>query len=331
MTGSAVNIPPRFVPANPRVPLAHQAAELLQEQKQSWTRLAEGYASLNSVQTKDLHCDGFSARLQFNPGRMVSTAAKVDPQSIKARQCFLCVDHLPAEQKGILLGEKEFLLLCNPAPIFDGHFTISHILHKPQAIEESIGDFLELARSLGPDFTVFYNGPRCGASAPDHLHFQASPAGGIPVEIDGVDPSRRVEEALRGDVTISSLRHYGRTVFLLEGGEKESMEAALHALVAGMKRTLSTEEEPLLNLLASFNGSIWRLFLFPRSKHRPESYFFEDERKILVSPAAVDIGGLVITPREEDFIRLNAPGVEAIFREVSIDSRTSAAIIQTIR
>ena len=147
-------------------PLAGIAISLLQEQKSKWQLLADAYRSLDSVKVREIHCDGFSTLLQFNPKRIVSTSANVDEKSVHERKCFLCPQNLPDEQKGVLYREG-FLVLCNPAPIFPYHFTISTVQHTPQEIGKFVGTFLSLAKELSPEFTVFYNGPRCGASAPD--------------------------------------------------------------------------------------------------------------------------------------------------------------------
>ena len=84
--------------------------------------------------------DGFKIKIQFNEGRIYSTSAKVDVDSVKNRSCFLCENNLPEEQKGIKLLEN-YLLLCNPYPVFPEHFTIVTVNHKPQEISSSFSDF----------------------------------------------------------------------------------------------------------------------------------------------------------------------------------------------
>ena len=187
----------------------------LKNKNQSGGILADAYESLDSVKVREIHCDGFSTLLQFNPKRIVSTSANVDDKSVRERKCFLCLENLPEEQKGVLYRD-EFLILCNPAPIFPRHFTISTVRHTPQEIGKFIGTLLSLAKELSPEFTVFYNGPRCGASAPDHMHFQASPSWSIPVERDAEDVQRRVLRKKEGAVSFLTLRKYGRQVLLLE-------------------------------------------------------------------------------------------------------------------
>ena len=298
--------------------LSALALQLLEQQKQTWKALATGYASLEKVQIREVPCKGFSAWLQWNPARIVSTGAKVDAKSIEARPCFLCVENLPNDQRGILYDE-EFLVLCNPAPIFKQHYTISNLAHVPQSIEPFIHTFLQLARDLSPDFTVFYNGPRCGASAPDHMHFQASPSGAIPVEREAMDPKRRVSLGRKGKVSKHSLRNYGRRVVVLESKDQSLLETTFLNLVKTWMHELGTLEEPMMNALCSYTGGLWRLIVFPRRKHRPEVYFRAGDKQILISPAAVDIGGLIVTPREKDFRSVDAKIVEAIFEEVSVD------------
>ena len=166
---------------------------LLEHQKSTWRLLADAYESLDSARVRDISCGGFSASLQFNPKRIISTGASVDEESVRSRKCFLCPDNLPDEQEGVLFRD-DFLVLCNPAPIFSRHFTISAVQHTPQEIGKFIGTLLSLSKELSPEFTLFYNGPRCGASAPDHMHFQASPSRSIPVERDA---ERQAKEDLR--------------------------------------------------------------------------------------------------------------------------------------
>ena len=290
---------------------------LLEEQKNSWPQLSKGYEGLQSVRVRDLVCDGFSVRLQFNPARIVSSDAKVDARSIKERKCFLCIENLPAEQKGIVYREK-FLVLCNPAPIFERHYTVSCVTHIPQELAHSIGTLLLLAKDLSPDFAVFYNGPKCGASAPDHLHFQASPAGTIPVEIDSRMSDRRSLLKKGGSVSYWTLRNYGREVLLVESNDPKELESALTGILKTLKTILSVTDEPMVNVICTYDENLWRVIIFPRRKHRPDVYFLEGEAKVLVSPASVDIGGLVVTPMEKDFLGIAPLLIEDIFREVSI-------------
>jgi hypothetical protein len=177
---------------------------------------------------------------------------------------------------------------------------------------------LDLARDLSPRLTVFYNGPKCGASAPDHMHFQANPTGLIPVEMAARENMHRFFHRSLESVDILTLHNFGRQVIVLESPQREDLALVLSKLLDSLRRTVGSNEEPMLNLLCSFAEEAWRVILFPRSKHRPDAFFKEGAEKILVSPAAVDIGGLIVTPLEKDFSALTAPLVESIFQEVSL-------------
>jgi len=153
---------------------------LCEHQKASWELASKNYKLLSSVESKRYYFGSYKIETQHNPKRIKSSAAKTDKESIEKRKCFLCRENLPEEQKGILL-HNEYLILCNPYPIFDYHFTISKLVHTPQLIKSNLIDMLAISKVLS-DFTVFYNGPDCGASAPDHFHFQACTKGAMPVE-----------------------------------------------------------------------------------------------------------------------------------------------------
>jgi Domain of unknown function (DUF4922) len=309
--------------------LAALSVRLLEQQKQTWPQLTRGYESLSGVRVREIVCDGFAVRVQFNPGRLVSSSAKVDQQSIAARKCFLCTENLPAEQQGILYG-RDTLMLCNPAPIFNEHFTIADIRHLPQSLKERIPLFLALAQDLSPHFTVFYNGPKCGASAPDHMHFQASPTKLMPIETDVEAADRRLIFKQRGAVTILTATGLGRGVLIMESANQNELAHLFAASMDAMQRMSGGEEEPKLNVLCSFQHGAWRIVIFPRTKHRPDVFFEEGERQILISPASVDIGGLIITPREHDFQRVDAALVQNIYREVSVSQEFIETIAEKI-
>jgi hypothetical protein len=285
---------------------------LYADQEKSWLHLQQGIAALSEVRYRTLQCDGYMVRLQFNPRRFQSTSAQVDAISIKRRKCFLCMENLPEEQKGVLYGD-EFLLLCNPAPIFHHHGTIVHIHHIPQVIEDSLPDFLNLSKDLGPKYTLFYNGPLCGASAPDHLHFQVSPAGMIPVEQE-IGDTKRSEQILSTDgVKLSTLKKYGRPILIIEAAERASLHKMFLRWTSAIRKVLVVADEPLLNVICSYSNNGWRCILIPRKKHRPDVYFKNGEAQIMVSPASVDMGGLVVIPREEDYDKITAGVIQDIF------------------
>jgi hypothetical protein len=209
------------------------------------------------------------------------------------------------------------MILCNPRPIFSQHFTLAAIKHIPQEFESSIGVILDLAKDLSPDFIVFHNGPKCGASAPDHLHLQISPRLAIPVERDAVDVRRRKKVYYKNHVAVFTLTNYGRAVVVVESTDQQQIIEFMHKLIDEWKKILLLSGEPMMNVLCSYQQELWRFIIFPRRKHRPDIYFKEGPERLLISPAAADIGGLIVTPLENDFLRIDAKLIEEIFAEVS--------------
>ena len=288
----------------------------MEQQKLHWPQLTEGNAALELVRIREIICSNYYISVQFNPNRIRSTGADLDAKTIQERKCFLCLEHLPEPQKGILYCD-EFLLLCNPVPIFARHFTFSSIHHIPQELESSLSILLNLTRDLSPDFTVFYNGPKSGASAPDHLHFQVSPRRAIPIECDAVDMRRRKRLYYKDHVAGCALMNYGRTALIVESTDKLRLLEFLKNILEAWKKVLGSTEEPKTNILCSYQEDLWRLIILPRRKHRPDIYFLEGNDRVLISPAAVDLGGLVVTPLEKDFLRADAKLIESIFAEVT--------------
>ena len=291
-------------------------SELFAQQQSTWQQMAEGYASLEFIRIREIICNGCTVKVQFNPKRIISTGADVDPAIINKRKCFLCLENLPEAQQGIQYRD-DFLILCNPVPIFPRHFTISSIRHIPQDFKFSVDTMLDIARDISPDYSIFYNGPECGASAPDHLHFQATPRRAIPVEWDAVDVRRRKRFYYKNHVAGFTLINYGRSVIIIESSVKQQLLAFLQIMFDEWKKLLRFTKEPMMNVLCSYQENIWRLIIFPRHKHRPDIYFKEGNNRMVISPAAVDMGGLIVTPLEKDFLNIDAKLIEDIFVEVS--------------
>jgi len=294
--------------------------ELLSEQKKSWQDLRVGYESLENVRERDLSCGRFSIRLQYNPRRIKSSLAAVGEGKIDERRCFLCLGRLPESQKGILY-RNEYLILCNPMPVFPSHFIVSHLDHRLQAIAGQIDLFLRLIADFGFDWRVLYNGPKCGASAPDHLHFHVGPSGQMPLEKE-IHWKNRAPLMKRGGVHLYRLGGLGREVILLEGDDPMAVEGVLKEFLNGLKQVLLIDEEPMVNIAGFQKEGKWRLLIFPRRKHRPEVFFKEGDDRVVISPGVIDMGGLLITPVEKDFKRLDRVEVESIYREVSLDEKT---------
>ena len=299
--------------------LGDAAKELLAEQIIEWDLLASGNKSLKSIKVKKFEFEGFDIKVQFNPGRMVSTAAKVDPKSIKERKCFLCPQNLPPAQKGILYQEK-YIVLCNPFPIFPEHFTIPGLEHKPQVIKGAFPALLDISKDLSKYYTVFYNGPKCGASAPDHFHFQAGDKNFMPIDGEYENLKSKFGQTVYagGDITITAIDDTLRKMISFESADKAALAAALDKFYDKYKEIAAVEAEPMLNILAFYGEKGWRILFLLREKHRPSHYFREGEDQILLSPASVDLGGVCITPLEKDFNKITKENLIEIFSEVFI-------------
>ncbi|MBM4338212.1 MAG: GNAT family N-acetyltransferase [Deltaproteobacteria bacterium] len=298
--------------------LSKLCLDLLSEQKKRWHDLQKGYELLKQIQERTLSCSGFSIRLQYNPGRMKSSTAEVSQEKINGRPCFLCLDHLPESQKGILYRD-DCLILCNPMPVFHSHFTISHLDHRLQAIDEHIRTFLQLMGDLGPGWMVLYNGPGCGASAPDHLHFQVAFSGQMPIEEEIMEKKRRLFVKQVEGVLLYRIRDLGRELILLEGEESVTVESVLKKYLNTLQKVLKIDMEPMINIAGFYEGTKFHLLIFPRQKHRPDAFFKEGEDRMVISPGVIDMGGLLITPMERDFKRLDQSAVESIYKEVSLE------------
>jgi hypothetical protein len=298
---------------------AGKAHALLAQQKRSWDTLRNGYAGLASVETKVFEIDGFTCRVQFNPSRITSSSAKVDEKSIRERKCFLCPANLPEAQRG-LKYDNDYIILCNPVPIFFEHFTIPHVQHIPQEIRSSFPALLKLSKDFSERYTVFYNGPKCGASAPDHLHFQAGEKGFMPIEgeyesvITGVGEKIADVDGLLGFAVGDFLRRF----ISFESDDALLLQKAFDVFSAIAQDLAGSDEEPMMNILSSYQDGEWRVIIFPRAKHRPSFFFEEGENRMVISPAAVDFGGVVITPVEKDFERITQEHLIQMFNEISV-------------
>ena len=295
--------------------LQQRANSLFEDQKSSWQLLGANWDLLGEAQIKDFDFNGYTLRVQCNPKRIVSSAAKVDSESVRNRSCFLCEKNRPPEEKNVWFG-NDYEILCNPFPIFNEHFTIAKADHTPQVIEPEFGRFLELSRAL-PDLVLFYNAPNCGASAPDHMHFQAGNRGFMPIEEDVSSLKARYGEVLldHSGLRVTAVADRLRRFYLIESGSKAQLEE-FGAGIFRFLRELQDGEEPMINLLSYYREG-WQLMLFPRHIHRPWQYFEQGEKNILLSPASVDMGGVLITPLEKDFLKITREDIEDIFAQVT--------------
>lgn len=296
-------------------------------QKRDWPGLRAGIEA--RVETRRIETARGQVALQHNPQRIVSTGANVDPASIAKRPCFLCPDNMPAEEKALsYLGR--YALLCNPFPILPAHLVIASFAHEAQSIAGRLIDMLSLAADLGDEFAVIYNGPECGASAPDHMHFQAGKGARLPLLAEADHWPRR-ELAIEKGLGVFALLDYRVNLLLADGQDRESLAEWFEGMMLALGEITGTgDREPLINLLTKFDGQRWRLFVFVRERHRPRRFFAEGGERLNVSPAAIDMAGLLVTPAGDDFHRLTAAEVSEVFGEVTLDGEKFARLCERL-
>lgn len=297
------------------------------EQLAEWPLAKQNYEALNKVKIKDFDLGGSVVRVQFNPERMRSSAAKVDAKSIQERKCFLCPANLPPEQRGVPFG-RNYQILVNPFPIFPLHLTIPDMDHVDQLILGRFGDMLELAQKLD-DFVVFYNGPKCGASAPDHFHFQAGNKGFLPLEKE-VLTARRKLVASKDDLLVFTLPGYHRNVIVIESAKRNEIESLFNNIYTALD-VKEGEKEPMLNIVTWFENGKWIICIFPREVHRPSCYFAEGAENILLSPASVDLSGVCVLPLEKDFEKITADDIKTVFGEICVSNEKLNEILNNIQ
>lgn len=300
---------------------------LFTDQLASWELAGNNYAALSRVKTKELDVNGTHYKVQFNPARIVSSAAKVDTKSIQERKCFLCPEHLPNVQRGLPFKEN-YQILVNPFPIFPKHLTIPALQHTAQRIKDRFGDMLDLA-TCAEEYVVFYNGPHCGASAPDHAHFQAGSKGFLPIEQEWKN-KKAGKIVTHKSATLSYLNDAPRATLILEATHREDAIALFNTVYDAMELKPG-EDEPMMNILAWMENDRWIVCIFPRAQHRPSCYAAEGDANILISPASVDMGGVFITPLENDFEKLTATDIASILKEVCLDTNEFRKLRQRIK
>ena len=308
---------------------ASKLTRFLNLQLENWEEARNRYAQLKDVQTRELQCEDMMLTIQFNPARITSTGAKIDSRSIAERPCFLCEKNRP-EQQMINTLDDRFDLLVNPYPILKEHFTVPLNKHKPQSI---LNNYYGLHRILDkhPEVMAFYNGPKCGASAPDHMHFQAGTSGILPLQKDWQLLSRNLEPVAEIDDNnfIAPLTEYLCPAFVIKSTSEENGVTLFRCLYKSLPMK-KDDTEPMMNIIAWKDGASTICIVIPRSKHRPDCYNKEDEEKILISPGALDMSGMFITPREEDFKKLTSDTALHILRECSISESTMAQVVEKL-
>lgn len=296
-------------------------------QLEVWTDARHRFRDLKHVETRQF---SDQLKLQWNPARIVSTGAKIDKKTLGERPCFLCDKNRPKEQMSKQIDEK-FHLLVNPFPILPVHFTIPARKHQPQLIYKNYGEMHRFI-SLHSDLMVFYNGPKCGASAPDHLHFQAGTNGILPLQTNWQRLSRNLTDiiSLNDEEKISVVRDFIVPAFVIISKSAESDETLFRRLYKAMPQR-GDETEPMMNIISWRKGEEFISVVIPREKHRPEAYFAEGDAQFVVSPGALDMSGLIITPREEDFRKLTEEKALSLLQECGVSEEKMNAIIAKLK
>ena len=296
-------------------------------QMEKWADARHRFRDLKHVETHQL---SDQLKVQWNPARIVSTGAKIDKKTLGDRPCFLCDKNRPKEQISKQIDER-FLLLVNPFPILPVHFTIPARKHQPQSIYKNYGEMHRFL-SLHSELMVFYNGPKCGASAPDHLHFQAGTSGILPLQANWQRLSRNLTDiiSLNDDEKIALIHDFVVPAFVIISKSEDSDEALFQRLYKSMP-VRGDETEPMMNIIAWRKGDEYISVVIPREKHRPEAYFAEGDAQIMVSPGALDMSGLIITPREEDFRKLTEESATAILQECGVSTDKMNSIVTKLK
>ena len=305
-------------------------------QLEKWEAARQRYHDLRGAKTRELAVGTYSIQVQWNPARMVSTGAKMDQKTIAERPCFLCEKNRPKEQiKKEVDGQYE--LLVNPFPILQQHFTIPSLRHQPQRILESYGEIHKLLEEF-PEMMVFYNGPQCGASAPDHAHFQAGTSGLLPLQTSWqrLSRNRTTLVSLNDDEDISMIDEYPCTALLIRSrsqyGDEQLFRRLYEALEGvGSQNSGDSGVEPMMNIVAWRCDDDFLSVVFPRTKHRPDCYYKSGGEQFVISPGALDMAGLIITPRQEDYERLTPEIALGILDEITLKGEALQQLIDALK
>lgn len=296
--------------------LRQQLCRMTTRQLEAWDLAHRNYAELKKIRSKRLEFDGFSMVVQFNPERTRSTTAPVE--KAMTRPCFLCGKNRPGEQESILW--KDYEILLNPYPIFDRHLTIPHQNHILQHLAGHLTDMVILSETLA-GFVVAFNGSRSGASAPDHFHFQAVTKGSVPVEREIPQWKNRETLFQRVETSVWSAEGSLRRTIVVESPRPEECIAAAEDVFSCLSGIAPEEGEAQVNALAWVEAGVYRMVFFPRTAHRPAEYYADGKEQFLFSPGAVDMAGVIITVREEDFERASPDLLSGMFAQLVPDAR----------
>ena len=288
------------------------------------------YRDLQQVETRELVTDTITLQVQWNPARIGSTGAKIDAKSIAERPCFLCAKNRPQEQMHRVIDGK-YELLVNPFPILPIHFTLPTVKHQPQRILPMFGEMLKLAAS-NTAITLLYNGPHCGASAPDHAHLQAVSSGILPLQQAWQRLSRNLVEVVKDeeDNGIWQVADYPAAAFVIRSYQKNVGERLFRRIYDALPPA-EDQTEPMMNIIMWQSDGALLSVVLPRRKHRPACYTATGDAQYIISPGAVDMGGLIITPREQDFRRVTPELILDIYRELSLTPEQMQEVVERVK
>lgn len=311
--------------------MKHNIQYFFDEQLKIWNFARENYRRLEHLKIKTVAVNGCEYKIQHNPHRQLSTEAKVNQKSIESRECFLCEKNRFSEQMKIVFN-KNYSILVNPYPIFSKHFTIATNEHLAQSILDKIGDMLDLTKTMG-DCVVFYNGPKCGASASYHAHFQAVSKGFLPLQ------NQWKNHTMETPITNLSVIRCPFPAFVVSSEDKKESEAifkeiylqlSLFKNAQNIANDLGKVLEPMMNILAWRENGKYVIIVIPRAKHRPNCYFDRGDDNISISPASVDLGGVFIVPLQKDFEKLTVKNIKNILNEVCLSENDFQQIIEKL-
>lgn len=301
--------------------------DFIRDQLSDWQQAADNYGALQTVRVKNIDVDGMHVLAQFNPARIISSSAKIDRKSLEDRKCFLCEANRPSAQRSMLWRDR-YSVLVNPFPIFPKHLTIVERSHCPQSVTGRMDDMISLAHELA-GYTVFYNGPRCGASAPDHMHFQAGNSDFLTLE-ENLQKTSLTEIAESTGAKLMMCDRLPLKLFVID-----SVDAAEGAKMFGRLADAMPYDrdsgEPMMNILSYSNGAGVRTVIVPRKRHRPSFYGTEGDGSMLISPASVDMGGVFVLPRLEDFERFDAATVRKLYGELCLNKSEITDIASNVK
>ena len=281
-------------------------------QLDAWALANSNYAALENVERKVFDIDKYKIVVQYNQTRKISTAANLSTQALAKRSCFLCSQNRPAEQISLPFYSKKgatYWVLVNPYPIFPHHLTIVNDEHQPQQLLGRIADMAELSE-LMPQMMLFFNGAKCGASAPDHMHFQASDKKLWPLITDFEQAEPFVLKNAN-NVTISIAKRLGRLIYKIQSTDASVVETELKQIIAYHDVT-----DEKINVMMTFDNEMLTTYLVPRKNFRPWQYSASVDEQLLISPASVEVGGIFITPVKQHFDKITSDDIQSVLNQV---------------